>query len=105
MMSATDRIKELMDAMGWTAYELSNQTGISTNAVYDWFKTGASPTLPNIIKICEATGITLEQFFCGAGARAHTPEEERLLTEWYSLSDLEKETVFKTIETFRILKR
>ncbi len=105
MIDVTGRIKELMGTRGWTAYELSNQTGISTNAIYDWFKIGAEPTLPNIIKICEALGITLEQFFCGVEADAKTPEEEQVLKEWFSLSDLEKETVRKMIETFQILKK
>ena len=53
MINATERIGELMVLKGWTAYELSNQTGISTNAIYEWFKTGTVPTLQNIIKICE----------------------------------------------------
>lgn len=49
MINVTERIGELMVLKGWTAYELSNQTGISTNAIYDWFKVGAVPTLQNII--------------------------------------------------------
>lgn len=104
MINATDRIKELMDMMGWSSYELSNQTGISTNAIYDWFKIGAAPTLPNIIKVCEAAGITIEQFFCGT-KNFRAPDEEKILREWFSLSELEKETIRRMIETFQILKR
>lgn len=54
MINVTERINEFMALKGWTPYELSNQTGISTNAIYDWNKKGAVPTLQNIIKICEA---------------------------------------------------
>ena len=36
-MNVLERIKELMERKGWTCYELSMQTGISTNAIYDWF--------------------------------------------------------------------
>ena len=43
MINVTERITELMNLKGWTPYELSNQTGISTNAIYDWFKIGATP--------------------------------------------------------------
>lgn len=105
MINATDRIKELMAMMGWSAYEVSNQTGISTNAIYDWFKIGAAPTLPNIIKICEAVGISIEQFFCGTVNCSRSPDEENILREWLSLSELEKETIMRMIETFQILKR
>lgn len=103
MINATERIGELMVLKGWTAYELSNQTGISTNAIYDWFKIGAVPTLQNIIKICEAMEITLEQFFCG-GDYKYTDEENEILKEWVGLSDLERSTLMNLIETFRILK-
>ncbi len=63
MIDTVKRINELMDIKGWSAYELSNQTGISTNAIYDWNKIGAVPTLANIIKICDAMEISLEYFF------------------------------------------
>ena len=103
MINVTERIGELMVLKGWTAYELSNQTGISTNAIYDWFKVGAVPTLQNIIKICEAMEISLEQFFCG-GDYKYTDEENEILKEWVGLSDLERATLMNLIETFKILK-
>lgn len=92
-----------MTLKGWTPYELSNQTDISTNAIYDWFKIGATPTLQNIIKICEAMEISLEQFFCD-GNYKYTDEENAILKDWFSLSDLEKSTVMNLMETFKILK-
>lgn len=103
MINVTERISELMALKGWTPYELSNQTGISTNAIYDWFKIGATPTLQNIIKICETMEISLECFFCG-GSYKYTDEENKILEDWFSLSDLEKQTVMTLMETFRILK-
>lgn len=103
MINVTERISELMTLKGWSPYELSNQTGISTNAIYDWFKIGAVPTIQNIIKICEALDITLEYFFCG-GNYKYTDEENEILQEWFALSDLEKSAVMNLMETFKILK-
>ena len=103
MINVTERIKELMDLKGWTPYELSNQTDISTNAIYDWFKKGATPTLQNIIKICGAMEISLEQFFCG-GNYQYTDEENAILKDWFTLSDLEKSAIMNLMETFKILK-
>ena len=103
MINVTERISELMALKGWSSYELSNQTGISTNAIYDWFKIGATPTLQNIVKICEAMEISLERFFCG-GSYRYTDEENEILQEWFTLSDLEKQTILKLMETFKILK-
>ncbi len=103
MINVTERIKELMTLKGWSSYELSNQTGISTNAIYDWFKIGSMPTMQNIVRICEAMEISLEQFFCG-GSYKYTEEENKILQDWFSLSDLEKQTILKLMETFKILK-
>lgn len=103
MINVTERINELITLKGWTPYELSNQTGISTNAIYDWFKIGATPTLQNIIKICEAMEISLEQFFCG-GRYEYTDDENKILQEWFALSELEKRAVLNLIDTFTILK-
>ena len=44
MINVVERITELMERKGWSSYELSAQTGISTNAIYDWFKIGAQPS-------------------------------------------------------------
>ena len=104
MIDVVARIKELMEKKYWTSYELSAQTGISTNAIYDWFKAGAVPSLGNIEKICEAMGITLEQFFCGDEAYNLSPEERELLSSWFSLSEFERSAVMNLIKTFRSLK-
>jgi len=103
MINVVERINELITLKGWSPYELSNQTGISTNAIYDWFKKGSMPTLQNIVKICDAMEISLERFFCG-GNYKYTDEENKILQEWFSLSDLEKQTILKLMETFKILK-
>lgn len=105
MINIVDRVNELLAQKGWTGYELSKQTGISTNAIYDWSKTGATPSLANIVKICEAFGITLSQFFCRSEAYSLTEDENRILQEWFALSDIEKEAIMHMIDTFKVLKR
>ena len=104
MINLTERIKELMDKKKWTCYELSAQTGISTNAIYDWFKIGATPSLGNVVRICDAMGISLEQFFCGETSYQLSAEEKEILERWFALSDLEKAEIMHLIETFRIIK-
>ncbi len=104
MIDIVERVKELTEKKGWTSYELSKQTGISTNTIYDWYK-GAVPSLANVVKVCEALDITVEQFFCGIGSYKLTDDENRILQEWLLLSNLEKSAIMNIIETFKILKR
>ena len=103
MIDVVERINELMRIKGWTAYELSNQTGISTNAIYDWNKTGATPTMQNIIKVCEAMDITLGFFFCG-GDYKYTDDEKRLLNKWVALSEEQRKVVTDLIYSFNKAK-
>lgn len=103
MINVTERIREIMELKGWSPYELSIQTDIATNAIYDWFKNGAVPNMQSIIKICNAAEMTLEEFFCGKNPR-YTDEENEMLRQWAALSDLEKSTIKNLMETFRILK-
>lgn len=102
MIDVTARIAELMRVKNWTAYKLSEKTEISTNAIYDWFKAGATPTLANIVRICDALDITLEFFFCGG--REYTDEERRVLDKWVSLSEFEKNAVKSLIDAFTLAK-
>lgn len=104
MINIADRIFELIDKKGWTAYELSKQTGLSTNSIYAW-NNGSTPSLSNVVKVCEALDISVEQFFCGMGSYKLTEDENKILNEWLLLSDLEKNAVMSMIETFKILKR
>ena len=104
MINVVNRIKDLMDRKGWSCYELSVQTGISTNSIYDWFKIGSTPSMSNIARICEAMDISLEQFFCGEDRYKLTDEENKVLAEWFALTDLEKKAIFDLIETFNIIK-
>lgn len=104
MIDIVERINELLNKKGWTPYELSKQTGIASNAIYEWNK-GAVPTLSNVVKVCEALDITLEQFFCGIDSYKLKDDESKILQEWLLLSNLEKSAIMNMIETFKILKR
>ena len=98
------RIDDLRNKKGWSKYELAKCLGVSTNAVYAWYRTGAMPSLSNIERLCEALNITLEQFFCENGAYKLTEEEDRLLQEWMILSEIEKQAVFKMLDGFKVLR-
>ena len=98
MFDAVKRIGELMKEFGYSAYELSNLTGMSANAVYDWFKTGATPTLGNIVKLCDSMGVSLEYFFCGdEGLDDRTAGA---LKKWLALSDAERRSVMNLRRAF-----
>ena len=98
-----NRIEELRKSKGWSKYALAQNTGISINTIYSWYNSSVT-SLSNIVKICNAMDITLEQFFCIGGSFNKSDEENSLLTEWFCLSDLERKAIFSMIDVFKTLK-
>jgi len=99
------RIDELRKLKGWSKYELAKTLGLSANTVYGWYRTDAMPSLTNVKKLCDELSISIEQFFCGVGSYKLNEEENKLLQDWFILSDLEKKAIFDVIEVFKILKQ
>lgn len=99
-----DRIDDLRKRKGWSKYELAKSIGVSTNTVYSWYRTGAMPSLHNVERLCESLDITYEQFFCGIGSYKLGEQENKLLQDWFVLSELEKQAVFQIIDVFKVLK-
>ena len=48
----------------WTEYQLAEQSGLTQSTISSWYRKQMLPTIPSLIKICDAFGITLSQFFC-----------------------------------------
>lgn len=98
MIDVVARIGELMSELGLSAYELSNITNISANAIYDWFKADATPALSTIAKMCDTLGISLEYFFCGKPCLDE--RDCRALKKWLALSDTQKRAVVNLMRAF-----
>lgn len=99
------RLERLLARKGWSKYDLAKRTGISTNSVYGWSNMGKIPSLSNIERICDAAGITVEQFFYDEGVDHISDDERKLLLDWMTLSLTEKQAIFSTIEAFKEAKR
>lgn len=62
-MDVLARITKLKDDRKWTNYELAVKSGLAPTTVASWFKRNLIPTLPSLINICEAFGISISEFF------------------------------------------
>ena len=51
-----ERILELCKERGWTKYRLSKETGIPSSTINNLIKRTNTPTIPTLIKICNAFG-------------------------------------------------
>ena len=85
-----ERILELCKERGWTKYRLSKETGIPSSTINNLIKRTNIPTIPTLIKICNAFGITMAQFFSDGEQVSLTVEQRELLRCWNRMELEEK---------------
>lgn len=95
------RIYEIISNSGITKSELAKRINVSQNTIQYWKNENAYPSLAVIEKICDATGITTEQFFHGIGSRANKKPADGFIDSWRFLNEEEKSAVRQTIIAFR----
>lgn len=62
-MDVLDRIVELRQKRGWSEYRLAEESDITQSTISSWYRKNMIPSIPSLLKICDAFDITLSQFF------------------------------------------
>lgn len=94
-----EHISELAAKEGWSNYELAKHAGIPQSTIVNLFSRTNVPTLPTLIKICSAFGITVSQFFSEPGNYPDlTSEQTDILILYDTLTEHHK-TLAKDILT------
>lgn len=104
MNNIVARIDELRIKSGLSKAALAEKIGVTPTTIGNWSKMDSMPTLTIIERICEVTGITIEQFFCGMKGESETAPEESFIHEWRLLSDTEKAAIEKVMDAYIELK-
>ncbi|MCQ2598156.1 MAG: helix-turn-helix domain-containing protein [Treponema sp.] len=104
MSDLYERIDYELDKRGWFRADLCRETGISEGTVRGW-KRGSAPSAEALYKVSQAFGISLEYLLTGENHQkekaALTPEEEKLLESFRSLSDKEKNAVMSLVKSLQ----
>lgn len=102
MNFAAKRIKTLLCERGWSEYRLAVESNLSQSTISNIFTRDTIPSIPTLETICKALGISLAQFFTQEEeAYLLTPEEQKLLKEWASLTEPQKLAIFSIIKSYR----
>ena len=101
MNEIIQHINELRKLKGLSQYEFAEFVGICPNTVYGWTRNGNTPTFSNIQKICDAFGITVEQFFRTNKITNLNEEDSSILNKWSVLTAEEKKIIFNVMDSFR----
>ena len=85
-MDAHNRLRQLMDARGWSEYRLAKESGLSPSTLANIFKRNTVPSVTTLEAICGAFHITLAQFFAEEELIEMTPELRELFENWMALT-------------------
>ena len=82
-MNILDKITQLRLERNWSEYQLAEKSGLTQSTISTWYRKNMLPTIPSLIKICDAFGLTLSQFFLeGDGNTIHITEQQKKLLEY-----------------------
>lgn len=63
MNNILDKITKLREERHWTEYQLAEKSGLTQSTISSWYRKDMLPTIPSLMKICSAFGISMSQFF------------------------------------------
>ena len=63
MVDVLERITKMREERNWTEYQLAEKSGLTQSTISSWYRKNIFPTIPSLIKICDAFEISLSQFF------------------------------------------
>lgn len=62
-MNILDKITEMREERHWTEYQLAEKSGLTQSTISSWYRKNMLPTVPSLLKICDAFGVSMSQFF------------------------------------------
>ena len=88
----------------WSLYDLAAHAELKSSTISTWYNNNAIPTIPSLVKICDAFQITLSEFFAKAEGSesvpvALTPQQMQIIEKWSILRPDQQETVLNLLNT------
>lgn len=101
-MDVIKRIDMLMKERHWSDYKLSTESGLSSSTIANIHRRNTVPSISTLEAICSAFGISLAQFFTEDSYTVQLNSEQReLFNHWISLTDNQKELIYKLIKEMK----
>lgn len=86
------KIEQLCKEYNWTHYRLSIESGIPHSTLHNILHRSTVPSIPSVMRICDAFNISLAQFFNEDNVTGYLSERELHLIDTYrTFSKIEKE--------------
>lgn len=62
-MDILEKITLLREERHWSEYQLAEKSDLTQSTISSWYRKNMLPSIPSLVKICNAFGISISQFF------------------------------------------
>ena len=88
----------------WSLYDLAIHAEMKSTTISTWYNEDTIPSIPSLVKICDAFPITLSEFFAKAERRKSAPEEitsqqMQVIEKWSILRPDQQEAFLNLLNT------
>ena len=88
----------------WSLYDLATHAELKTSTISTWYNNIEIPTIPSLVKICDAFQITLSEFFakaegCKSTPVVLTPQQMQVIDRWSVLRPDQQEAFLNLLNT------
>ena len=104
MENILDTITAYRKERKWSLYDLAAHAELKPSTISTWYNDNAIPTIPSLVKICDAFQITLSEFFAKAEGSESTPvvltsQQMQIIDRWPVLRPDQQEAVLNLLNT------
>lgn len=86
-----ERIEDLCKKKGYSHYRLAMKSGVHQSSLSTLLNRRSTPNVFTLDKICKGFDVTIAQFFSPEGEYTSlSKDEEKLITMWDGMSDMQK---------------
>lgn len=88
----------------WSLYDLAAHSEMKLTTISTWYNENAIPSIPSLVKICDAFQITLSEFFAKVEGSESTPvvltpQQMQIIDRWSVLRPDQQEAVLSLLNT------
>lgn len=104
MENILDTITAYRKERKWSLYDLAVHAEMKSTTISTWYNEDTIPSIPSLVKICDAFQITLSEFFAKAEGSesvpvALTPQQMQVIEKWSILRPDQQDAVLNLLNT------
>jgi len=100
MNDVVSKISKLMDERKWTAYRLEQESNVPAPTIRRWLQTDMYPSIPVLMQVCNAFGLTIGEFFTQSVFVELTDERKILFDKWSRLTKVQKSAIMSHMDGY-----